>query len=134
MKNELQFTGEVIEIFPIQTINSADGTKSWQKQEVLVKEFDEKYPQSITLEVFGADKIQPIFSQFSVGNRVTFWLNIRANAFNKKDGSRGSSSANGIWKCVKQSMNQTYAAAPVQQQAQQQPVQSAPVDENGLPF
>lgn len=111
MKNELSFTGEVTEIFPIQTITSTDGTKSWEKQEVRVVEFDEQFPQSITLEVFGADKIPPIFNQFSVGDRVAFWYNVRSNAFNKKNGEgRGSSSSNGIWKCVKQSTNQTYAA------------------------
>ena len=81
MKNELTFTGEILEIFPIQTINSADGTKSWKKQEVHVKEFDEQYPQSAVFEVFGADKIDPIFGQFAVGDRGTFHLNIKGNAY-----------------------------------------------------
>lgn len=112
MKNELSFTGEVVEIFPTQIITSTDGTKTWEKKEVRVVEFDEQYPQSITLEVFGADKIQTVFSNFAVGDRVAFWYNVRSNAFDKKNGGgRGSSSANGIWKCVKQAAGQSYGQA-----------------------
>ena len=112
MKNELTFTGEILEIFPIQTINSADGTKSWKKQEVHVKEFDEQYPQSAVFEVFGADKIDPIFGQFAVGDRGTFHLNIKGNAYDKKDNSgRGGSLSIGIWKYTKQTTSQ---ASPAQ--------------------
>lgn len=138
MKNDLSFTGEVVEIFPVQTITSADGSKSWEKQEVRVVEFDEQYPQSITLEVFGADKIPPIFNQFSVGDRVTFWYNVRSNAFDKKNnGGRASSSSNGIWKCVKQSANQTYSAPtppPFQAAPPAPSIDVNPGEESDLPF
>lgn len=137
MKNDLQFTGEVVEIFPTQTITSADGTKSWEKREVRVVEFDEQYPQSITLEVFGADKIPPIFNQFAVGDRVAFWYNTRSNAFDKKDGTRASSNSNGIWKCVKQSANQTYQAPAAQTVASPPPFTEPtppPVGGDDLPF
>ena len=134
MKNEFKFIGEVVEIFPIQTINSADGSKSWQKQEVFVTEFDEQYPQKATFEVFGADKIPAIFDQLSVGDRGTFFINLKGSNFDKKTGGRGGSSSIQIWKFEKQTATvaaPAYVAPPF---SSDPAIVPPPAGESDLPF
>jgi len=107
MANVLSFVGEIMEIFPVQLIENKEKTKSWMKQEVVLQEQEGQYPQALVVESFGQEKIDKNITPYSVGDVVEVWFNAKARAYDKKDGSRGVSGSNDIWKVVSQSANQS---------------------------
>ena len=107
MANVLSFVGEIMEIFPVQLIENKEKTKSWMKQEVMLQEQEGQYPQALVVESFGQEKIDKNITPYSVGDVVEVWFNAKARAYDKKDGGRGVSGSNDLWKVVPQSDNQS---------------------------
>jgi len=132
MANQLSFTGEIMEIFGIQIIESKDKTKQWAKQELVIQETEGQYPQSVVVEAFGQDKIDKDISPYAVGDIIECWYNVKARAYDKKDGSRGVSGSNGIWKIVKQSANQ--GSKTGNNSYVPTVTDSQPAEEDNLPF
>ena len=49
---------KLIQVFPVQTITSRDGSKSWQKQEFLTETIDNsQYPRKICFTLFGDNRV-----------------------------------------------------------------------------
>ena len=49
---------KLIQVFPVQTITSRDGIKSWQKQEFLTETIDNsQYPRKICFTLFGDNRV-----------------------------------------------------------------------------
>jgi len=107
MANVLSFVGEIMEIFPVQLIENKEKTKSWMKQEVVLQEQEGQYPQALVVESFGQEKIDKNITPYAVGDVVEVWFNAKARAYDKKDGGRGVSGSNDLWKVVPQSDNQS---------------------------
>jgi len=96
MKNELKFIGEVVGIRPLQVFTSKnDASKTYKKQEIIVEEHDEQYPNSILLEAFG-DKIEKL-DNIKMGDIVEVVYNVKARTW-EKEGKSGVMCANSIWK------------------------------------
>lgn len=133
MKNELKFTGIVVEIRPLQQFPSnTDPSKIYRKQEIIVEEDDEQYPNSILLEVF--DKLEKL-DGIAVGDNIEVVYNTRARAW-EKNGKSGVMCTNSIWKITNLSGNapaaQRYAPASPNPVTGVAPTN--PVDEKDLPF
>jgi len=76
----MEFTGKVIEILNKQNGVAKSSGKSWTKQEYVVEEVQESYPQKLCFEVFGEDKIE-LFN-IKKGEIVTAHINVSAKQWN----------------------------------------------------
>ena len=144
MKNELKFMGVVVEIAAAEFIHSKNNGKDYIKQEIVVEETDEQYPNSIVLECFREDGKPDKLSGIAIDDVIDVTFNVKARAYDttataEKPSRRIRSTSNSIWTCVKQSTNlgaAPYVAPPFQSAAD--PIPAAIVGSAGegsdLPF
>jgi len=140
-KNNLHFIGTVIEMNPIQVIESKNNGKTYCKQELVLEEAGEQYPNSIAVEAFYEDGKPNKIQGVGINDIVDVVFNMRARAYDTpvtalKPVSRHMlSTTNSIWTCVKQSANQ--GSAPFVSAAEPNPVAAptiAGTQEDDLPF
>ena len=137
-KNNLHFIGTVVEMNPTQFIEGKNGI-NYFKQEIILEEAGERYPDSIVVEAFYADGKPNKLEGIGIDDVIDVTFSTRARAYDTpvtaaKPVSRHMlSTTNSIWTCVKQSANQ--GSAPFVSKAE--PV-AAPFagagNENDLPF
>lgn len=135
-KNNLHFIGTVIEMNPIQVIESKNNGKTYYKQELVLEEAGEKYPNSIAVEAFYEDGKPNKIQGVAINDVIDVTFNTRARAYDipvtalKPVSRHMLSTTNSIWTCVKQSANQ--GSAPFASAAEPNPV-TAPTVGNAKP-
>lgn len=78
--SERKLTGKVIAISELTSGIAASTGNQWSKQEYTILEVEGNYPDSMTFEVFGADKIE----QFAIkmGEVVTVYYHTNSKEYN----------------------------------------------------
>lgn len=141
MKNVLKFEGKVLEIFPEQVIVSKNNGKTYIKQECVVEEVDEQYPNRGTFESFhepANDKAKNKLDGVNEGDIVEITFNMKSNAYNytpkgKTEEERAVSGSNQIWSLTK--ISAAAIAAPFQSAAEPFPAAiTPPAGESDMPF
>ena len=73
---------KLIQVFPVQTITSRDGSKSWQKQEFLTETIDNsQYPRKICFTLFGDNRVG-IVDQYQPNTLINVSLDLQSRAPN----------------------------------------------------
>lgn len=126
MAESPKLTATIVEFLPQESGTSKSG-KDWVKQGLLV-ETDGQYPKKVLLTLFG-DKIIGDAERYSVGDNLTFHLNIEAREWNGKWFNDV-----GCWKIeMSQNSGRSNQSAPPPAKSQPAPA-SKPAVAEPLPF
>ncbi|MBR0497740.1 MAG: DUF3127 domain-containing protein [Paludibacteraceae bacterium] len=111
---------KLIQVFPVQTITSRDGSKSWQKQEFLTETIDNsQYPRKICFTLFGDNRVG-IVDQYQPNTLI----NVSFDLQSRESNGRWFSSID-AWRVGPATTVEAPAAATVQPQAAVNPPQGA---------
>ena len=79
----MELTGTIVKIKEIENILAKkDGGKEFQKREFWIGIFDEKYPQTLALELHG-DKVS-LIDTFAEGQEITVSINLKGKIVSDK--------------------------------------------------
>lgn len=78
----LELTAKIIQFMSVESGISKNGN-SWSKQTLVVETLDERYPKKVPLTLFG-DKIIGDAERYSIGDILTFHLNLEGREWNGK--------------------------------------------------
>ena len=111
----------LLQVFPVQTITSKDGTKTWQKQEFLTETIDNsQYSRKICFTLFGDSRVG-IVDQFKINDIINVSFDLQSREAN----GRWFSSID-AWRVTSSTMGSPISAPNSQpgQYMAQQPIQA----------
>ena len=126
----MEFTGKIIQISPVVSGTSQSGNQ-WRKQEFVLEELADRYPQTICLTAFN-DKCDALAKR-AVGETVRAIFDCKA----REQNGRWFNSLN-LWAITDLTQQQTATTASTQQQASQYGAMQQPgaqtTAQDDLPF